>query len=186
MNLMGSSSYKKYIRFFSGIVLIIILISPITKLFNMEERLSYLFEKNNFQIEMKEINQELLLAEEEQKEAIWKGYQKVLQEQIESVFAIYHLETKEIQLEIEQEEESYGKIKAMRIVCGKKEKQKQESTEQIEIENIEIKGIEVEEKIKDSISQSTQEQFHMQEIKKELAKMYQLEEDCIFIKMKEG
>lgn len=57
MQMIPQNSYKKYIRFFAGIILILMLAGPILKLFGMTE-----YQNNEYQNAIKEI--EKLIGEE--------------------------------------------------------------------------------------------------------------------------
>ena len=43
-NLLADSKYEKYLRFFGGIVLVLLVVQPLTGSLRLEERLTYLFQ----------------------------------------------------------------------------------------------------------------------------------------------
>lgn len=55
MQIIPNHDYKKYIRFFTGMVLILLLMTPVLKLFGMEQQFSALYEGENYEDEIKEI-----------------------------------------------------------------------------------------------------------------------------------
>lgn len=55
IQLIPNNSYKKYIRFFTGLILVIMLSSPILKIFGMEEVFRDFYESAEYEQKMKEI-----------------------------------------------------------------------------------------------------------------------------------
>ena len=55
MQMIPNSSYKKYIRFFTGLILIIMLSGPIMKIFGMEQELQEFYKSAEYQQKVKEI-----------------------------------------------------------------------------------------------------------------------------------
>jgi len=51
------NSYKKYIRFFTGLILMVLLLSPVLKLFKVEQAFNNIYDKKAYEQEMKEIEQ---------------------------------------------------------------------------------------------------------------------------------
>ena len=62
-NLVESTSYKKYINLISGMILIILVISPLFDLFDINEKIDYNFEKNSFASDTQNINNDLIKME---------------------------------------------------------------------------------------------------------------------------
>lgn len=59
MNLLGNSSYKKYVSIVSGMILLLIVVSPFLKLLRIDEILDYYLNTNIFQSDMSNIQSEL-------------------------------------------------------------------------------------------------------------------------------
>ncbi len=57
MQLIPNKSYKNYIRFFTGLVLIIMIANPIISLFGMEQKFDSFFESAEYQQRIKEIEE---------------------------------------------------------------------------------------------------------------------------------
>ena len=49
------NSYKKYIRFFTGLILMVLLFSPVLKLFKVEQAFNGIYDREAYEQEMKEI-----------------------------------------------------------------------------------------------------------------------------------
>ena len=58
LHLLPNSDYQKYIRFFTGLVLVILLATPILKIFGMEKDLVNLYDSSAYQEQMKKIEEE--------------------------------------------------------------------------------------------------------------------------------
>lgn len=93
MNLVGKSSYRKYISIFTGMVLILIVAKPIVSLFNLSDTFNYYFNNNLFMVEAKDYNDELIAADDKGKQAILAEYQNIVKDQIEMVLNRYNLYT---------------------------------------------------------------------------------------------
>ena len=57
MQLIPNKSYKNYIQFFSGLILIIMMAGPIIELFGMEQEFTSIFEDVQYQQKIKEIEE---------------------------------------------------------------------------------------------------------------------------------
>ena len=57
LHLLPNSDYQKYIRFFTGLVLVILLATPILKIFGMEKDLVNLYDSSAYQEQMKKIEE---------------------------------------------------------------------------------------------------------------------------------
>ncbi len=75
MHAVPGKDYVKYIRFFSGLILILLLFTPVLKLFGMEERFREIYSGAEYEMRRREIQK----AEEIYEEA---GLTDILSEQI--------------------------------------------------------------------------------------------------------
>lgn len=57
MQLIPNNSYKKYIQFFSGLILVIMLAGPIFKIFGMEQEFIETYENAEYEQKIKEIEE---------------------------------------------------------------------------------------------------------------------------------
>ena len=58
-NLLADSKYGKYIRFFSGMVLILLVVSPFTGGLHLDEQISSMFKSISFQNDTDDLKQDL-------------------------------------------------------------------------------------------------------------------------------
>lgn len=71
MQLVPNEEYKKYIRFFTGLVLVLMLLGPLLKLFGEEDALSKIYSHEAYEEQMKRFEQmqeEILQPEMEKEE----------------------------------------------------------------------------------------------------------------------
>lgn len=170
MNLIGDSSYKKYVELVCGMILIIILLSPLTKILSIDETFFYNWNLSSYQMESMD-KSKILAAEKKQQEKIQKEYTNTLKEQIE---IIVEKEGRFLShAEIEYDKEMEGKIKKLTVWVAP---EKIDRKEDISIEPIVISGKDTneEEKEKGRVVSQMEEN-----IKKALTKTYQLKDEQV-------
>lgn len=142
-NLLGKSSYKKYINLITGIILVILVISPLFKLFELDKSLDYFMSTNFFVTETENINEVLLDSEKEQRNRILKEYKERINAQIASLIENQDLYIIDLHITIDEDSESmsFGSLKTIDLVAGYKKQKKKEDIS--EIEPIEINKIEI-------------------------------------------
>nr|WP_307998406.1 stage III sporulation protein AF [uncultured Merdimonas sp.] len=64
LHLLPNSDYQKYIRFFTGLVLVILLITPVLKIFGMDHQLTDLYDSREYQEQMQRIEESSAFLEE--------------------------------------------------------------------------------------------------------------------------
>lgn len=119
MNLIGNSSFKKYIQIFSGIILIIIVVLPIINIFKASDKLSYYFNLNELQVNTNEMKNQILETDEGQSKTIISDYKKGLKTEINTKLTVHNLTATSIELVIEEDTKSskYGTLEALKIVA---------------------------------------------------------------------
>ena len=70
MHAVPGKDYGKYIRFFSGLILILLLATPLLNLTGMKEKFETLYKNNEYELEIQEIES----VEELYKESALSGY----------------------------------------------------------------------------------------------------------------
>lgn len=185
MNLLGTSSYKKYVSVFTGMLLVSIVITPLMKLFNLTDSMDYHLEKNNFTIEAKDMNEKIFDADEKQKSYITKEYTIKLKEQLEKNLNEKNLTLKKCDFTIDEDmaSEKFGKVIAIDIVANEfatdddKEDKKNSSLKDIIIEDIRIGEEEPKSHRKNSKISSVQEI----ELSKEIAEFYNIDSELVHV-----
>lgn len=189
MNLLGKSSYKKYIGIFTGMILIIIVISPILKLLNLDKNLDYYLDIQRFSVDAKELNTELSVAAEQQKDTVIQEYRNTLKNQINKLLTNMDLSLIDFDVTIEedQEKENYGAIDEIYLSVKKgveEETDIETKVEKITIEKITIDDTEPSKakpenkKQGDSVLESL--------VKQEVGELYELEQNQIIVEIQEN
>lgn len=191
MNLVGKSSYRKYISIFTGMVLILIIAKPIVSLFDLSDTFNYYFDNNLFMVEAKDYNDELMAADEKGKQAIIVEYQNIVKEQIEMVLNRYNLYPSSINTLLDTDESSgdYGMVTGITIVAAFTREDSTVESSDIKVDKIMInQDIKIEGKEKKA--QSDEEPGAYEDTKKkirdELSNSFQIEQDQIHITIEEG
>ncbi len=58
LQIVASEEYKKYIRFYTGLVMILMLCTPVVKLLGMEKWWDIEYQKNQYEMELKELEKQ--------------------------------------------------------------------------------------------------------------------------------
>lgn len=85
-NVIPDNKYKKYIKLFSGMLLVLLVISPITNVFNFTENIANLYEDKLVKQEIGQMEVQLSNMEDSVYEATINQYKELVKEQV-SVFA---------------------------------------------------------------------------------------------------
>lgn len=186
MNILGTSSYKKYVAMFTGMLLIYIAITPIMKLFHMTDEMDYHFEENFLKVEARGISETLQAAEEEQKSFIFNEYKGKLMIQIEDILKEnnLYLTDHEIVLEEDESKESFGKIVKLYLQAEYSRIENEKGTSRLIADEIRIDKVDIEQvKDKDDLDSSIPQTDSILEItvKNELASFYNLNKSDITI-----
>lgn len=183
MNLLGTSSYKKYVAMFTGMLLIYIVITPVMKLFNLTDSMDYHFEENYFKVEAKDMDPQIFNVDDEQSSYIIGKYRVKLEQQIEEVLNRRDLTLKECELKLDEDmsSETYGGVLSINIQ-GKVSQNENQSTDKNIIEEISIEKIIIEEDVS-LVNQEIPKTDSVEEIeiKQELARFYNLDSKQIHV-----
>ena len=144
-NLVESTSFKKYINLISGMILIILVVSPIFNIFDINEKIDYNYEKNAFTSDVQNIGNELIEIEEMQVSMILKEYKKEIENQTSKILEKKSLFISEFEVKINEDRksDSFGEIEKLNLVASyiaRKESSSSTPVEKVEIERIEIEN----------------------------------------------
>jgi stage III sporulation protein AF len=146
-NLLGKSSYKKYVTLITGIILVILVISPLLKLFQLNETLDYYFTNNSLLAEAEDINDKLVGAEESQKGVIFNEYKAEIGKQVGNLLEKEDLYLVSCDATVDEDENSdaYGNILSLTVVASYIRSESDETSS--EIKDIKIEDIKIGEEI---------------------------------------
>lgn len=189
MNLLGNSSYKKYVSIVSGMILLLIVVSPFLRLIDMDEILDYYLNTNIYQSDVSDFQNELRLMEDKQKDAVLAGFTDRVKEQVIDILQEDKLYLYDFDVLINQDVKSgsFGQIISLTIEAGYLE-DIGIPVNMINVEKIVISDISKNNKDYDYEEDSapnlpSPEEIH---IKKRLSDFYNMKQDNINISIKEG
>lgn len=122
-NLLHESSYQKYVRFFSGLVLILIVITLVTKLLSNDTELFDSIEKYLKQVQTNELEQEFMLEEERAGTDATKKYTEMLDQSLEYLVNEQGMKLIESSwdLNLNSNEDNYGQIAGLHVKASMSE-----------------------------------------------------------------
>ncbi len=186
MNLLGNKSYKKYISIVSGMILVLIVITPILKLVKLDQSLDYFFNSNNFVVDTSEFQSELEGVEKEQQEAVFAEFENEIKEQVKEMLQKKNVfvDSIDIIFNTDSNSEMFGSIEAMKIHAVVDESGESSEKNRLNIDEIKIAQITIgdeEEKLEKQVPSPMEIT-----IKKELADFYNIEQGNINISIQGG
>lgn len=186
MNLLGNKSYKKYVSIVSGMILVLVVISPLMKFMNLEDKLDLFLKSNDFAIETSDFKNDLNRMEEEQSKIIFAEYEKKIELQVDKLLASENivLEGFEVRINKDPNSTEFGEIMSMDISAVEGEK-KQEYEGRIPlIEKVEIARISLNEE-KEEVIKKVPSPMEIN-LKNKLSDFYNIEQGNINISIQGG
>lgn len=129
LNLVKASSFKKYIELFTGLILILILFTPVVRLIAGENVLEESLMTKQFLFESRDSAEFIYEAEADTKKELLRLYSEKMKEQIQLLGKEKEMEIERVKIELSEEEEGFGSIE--RIEVWLKEKKGQEKLKQL-------------------------------------------------------
>lgn len=143
MNLLGNKSYKKYVSIVSGMILVLIVISPLIKLMKLEENLDYFLQANDFAVEASDFKSDINRMEEAQVDAIFADYKEKIHAQVKDILLKEKVYIKNFNITFDYDNESttFGEMLRMDITAKLKKEDEEEQADNLSIDAIEIERI---------------------------------------------
>lgn len=185
MNLLGNKSYKKYVSIVSGMILVLIVISPLVKLLKLQDNLDYFLRYNEFALDTSDFKSNLKQVEEKQSKAVFSEYEDKIKTQVKKQLQKDNLYMKscEITFDTDTKSNTYGEILGMTITAAT-EKSEETGGDSLAVEKIEIPHITTD---KQDTEASAKLLSPLEiNIKKELADFYNLKQGNINISIQGG
>ncbi len=185
-NLLGKSSYKKYINLITGIILVILVISPLLKLFQMDKTLDYYFTTNTLLAEAQDLDSQLKDMENGQKEAIFKEYKEQVKLQVAKILEEDKIQIYSIEVTIDEDDSSsnYGNIKSI-TVSGSHVAKENNSKAAINIDSIKIDNIKIDKGDEEPGKEKNYLSPEEINVKNRLSDFYNINKDNINISIQE-
>ncbi len=185
INLVGGKNYKKYISIVSGMILVLIVITPIMDFMKIEDKLDLFQSKNDFSVETSEFRADLNRMEEAGREAIFAEYKEKIKQQVKEILAKEKLKLTEFDLKLDQDAASseFGSVLSMDISATNEYSSRKEENNHLLIDDIEINHIRIKEEEDDIERPPSPQEIIM---KKRLSDFYNIEQGNININIQGG
>ncbi|MEY8353067.1 stage III sporulation protein AF [Lachnospiraceae bacterium 54-53] len=106
VNLLPNKKYEKYIRFFAGMVLILLVLKPITGGLRLDDTLAYYFEAISLKKEAGELTGKFSQMEEKRLESMITGYEEAVGVDLRSMAETEGFGCRQVKAEIDKDQES--------------------------------------------------------------------------------
>ena len=203
-NLLPNKKYEKYVKFFAGMVLILLVLKPVTGGLRLDDKLAYSFEAISLKKEAGELTGKVSKMEESRLKRMISGYEKAVGTDLETMAQTAGFYCKETSAEINSDQSSdrFGHVVKVSLVLtsGKEEMQAEEAAsvgskmdpvkKVEEIKNIKITGKESDQsaeiKPETGKKEEQKENSSLSGLRRRIAEYYGLEEQDIEIQMEDG
>lgn len=185
MSLVSNSSFKPYIQMFSGLVMIIIVLTPVMKLFGTDSKLDLAIQKNNLLTITQEESDGLMAAELKQGDAMMAEYESTIEKQVAEIAKKHQYAVNEVEVSIEKNPDSnqFGEIKGIALNVSKVDSKEclQDVKKSTKIKPVTIPEIEV--GIKKNMEEKVTQSLQTKDILEEISSQYQLNQEQIQIQL---
>ncbi len=154
MNLLGDKSYKKYVSIVSGMILVLIIISPLMNYMEIEDTLDYYLQANDFAVETSEFKNDLNRMEEAQSDAIFAEYVKKIRQQVEEILQEDKLKLIRFDLTLDKNPKNptFGEILHMDINAEMEQSEEEEEEHRLAVDEIDIASIRIKKQGENEVS----------------------------------
>ena len=188
-NLLPNKKYEKYIRFFAGMVLILLVLKPVTGGLRLENTMAYYFESISIKKEAGELKGEISKMEDKRLKSLISGYEEAVETDLAVMAETAGFGWKEIKAEIDRDQESSTFCHVLRVSMVLTVKEEQGETGGVvpveKIENVEEVKI-TEKETKRSEERRQEENLQLSGLRRRIGEYYDLEEQDIEIQVEDG
>lgn len=121
INLLPNKKYEKYLKLFSGMVFILLVLKPVTGGLRLEDKIAYYFESITFRNDSEDLKKELTGMEQQRLDQMISQYEDAVAKDIEAMAAdmdFYPVAT-DVNIESDQSSEAYGTVTYIRMTVTK-------------------------------------------------------------------
>lgn len=173
-NLMQGSVYRKYIRFFVGIVMLILVINPVMSLLSMDINFQDNISKYIEEAGRYEIYEEIKMGEQNAAEDILQEYEKSLDRTLGAVIKAHDLYIVDSRWEIESDysEENFGEITGLEVRVS--------SAGELDVRDI---GIDGDGNVKISAGTDDKKKELKEKLIEEMAETFNIGRECVQVEI---
>lgn len=127
MNVIPNNNYKKYINLFTGIVMIILVVSPISRILGASTRLDTNFIKNIYNQELINLKVDAYQISNSSSSKLLEEYKNEISNQIEEIVNKegYFVVESKIVMNEDRESDNYGNLEGIQVALSTQEKKNQ-------------------------------------------------------------
>lgn len=120
LNVLPSGKYHKYIKFFSGMVLILLVMRPLTGIANLEDKMAYYYDLFSFSGEAAELKADIEGMDEKRYQSMISQYESAIAMDISAMVKEVGLTQIDAKVELNQEVESeeFGKVTYLELTVA--------------------------------------------------------------------
>ena len=151
--ILPSKKYEPYLRLFSGLMLILLVLQPVTGGLGLEKQIDRAFEAFSFRMDHEELNTRVLGIEKERQEQILKIYENDVAAHVTVMAGEQGLQAESAQVKINGDPDStdYGKVVSVKVklqsggATGKQEGLwKNDDVKEVQpVQNIEVQSVQI-------------------------------------------
>ena len=185
-NLLGKSDFKKYIGIITGMILILLVITPLLKLFRLDDKFNFFYDANLFWGKREELTNQVGYMEESQNKAIINAYKEEIKGQVGTILKQNDLYIVSLKLDLDEDvgSDTYCYLNGLSLVASYEAiDQKDTAIEPVTIEKIVVHQKEEKEKEEGKDNFSSPMEIHIKNI---LSDFYNMETDNINISIQGG
>ncbi len=201
-NLLPGKKYRKYVQLFSGMILILLVLQPLTGSLRLEDAIAHAYESLVFQYQAGDLTEDILGIEEQRLEQVIGQYEEAVAMDVRQMAEEEGLFVKNCRVTIDRAEESetFGMVTHMKLEISEEERASGETV--IPVEPIDPVQIEVQPEeaaaSKESIATEKSQTEHSQvssrdvwqealvHLRRRIGSYYHLEEQYVEIQIAEG
>ncbi len=144
-NLLADTKYEQYIRFFAGVLLILLTVRPILGGLGLEGQIEKLFERFSMEMEVEELKEEMWAMDGQRREMILAQYREAVERDIGEMAAATGLDCRSVEAVFWEEGENWGQVRRVTLYLSDGEEKAVEAG--IRIEPVQVGG---EDRMKDA------------------------------------
>lgn len=189
-NLLPGKKYHKYLKLFSGMILILLIIQPISNGLRLDDKIARYYESFVFQYESDDLKNELLGIENKRLEQMIVQYEDAVAQDLAQMAREEGVETVSCQVIIQSDQtnENFGQVESIRLLIKNPTAQDAESSDYAvaSVEPVVIGPAVMAGASDDNQGQQKQVHSEVKKLQKKIVSYYDLEEDYVEIQFVEG
>lgn len=189
-NLLPGKKYGKYLKLFSGMVLILLIIQPVSSGLRLEDKIARYYESFVFKYESGDLKQELLGIEDKRLEQMIGQYEEAVARDLEQMVQEEGLETVSCRVVIQSDQasESFGRVESIQMMVRSETGRETETKDYaiVSVEPVVIGPSATTAQPEEEWGQRQQERSEAERLQKKIVSYYDLEVDYVKIQFVEG